>query len=76
VGRVLEKNFLKTIIQEGKKTDLHTVIARITEGNETSIHLLETAGFFHIGIMKEVGKKFEKRLDVYLMQKIFNTHMN
>ncbi len=75
-GQGIGKKLLKTIIQEGKKTGLHTVIARITEGNETSIHLLETAGFFHIGIMKEVGEKFEKRLDVYLMQKIFNTHMN
>ena len=75
-GQGIGRKLLEAIIQEGKKTGLHTVIARITEGNETSIHLHETVGFFHIGIMKEVGQKFEKRLDVYLMQKILNTHVN
>ena len=75
-GQGIGRKLLEAIIQEGKKTGLHTVIARITEGNETSIHLHETVGFFHIGIMKEVGQKFEKRLDVYLMQKILNTHIN
>ena len=75
-GQGIGRKLLEAIIQEGKKTGLHTVIARITEGNETSIYLHETVGFFHIGIMKEVGQKFEKRLDVYLMQKILNTHVN
>ena len=36
-------------------------------GNETSLHLYESVGFFHIGVMKEVGQKFGKRLDVYIM---------
>jgi len=75
-GQGIGRKLLEAIIQEGKKTGLHTVIASITEGNETSIYLHETVGFFHIGIMKEVGQKFEKRLDVYLMQKILNTHVN
>jgi len=75
-GQGIGRKLLEAIIQEGKKTGLHTVISRITEGNETSIHLHETVGFFHIGIMKEVGQKFEKRLDVYLMQKIFSSHIN
>ena len=49
------------------------MIARITEGNEVSIYLAESLGFEHIGIMKEVGRKFGKLLDVYLMQKIYDT---
>jgi len=73
-GQGIGRKLLEAIIQEGKKTGVHAVIARITEGNETSIHLHETVGFFHIGTMKEVGKKFEKRLDVHLMQKIFDTY--
>ena len=72
-GRGIGRKLLEAIIQKGEKTGLHTVIARITEGNEASIHLHESVGFFHIGIMKEVGLKFGKRLDVYLMQKIYHS---
>ena len=68
VGRKL----LQSIIKEGKTVGLHTLIARITKGNTESIHLLESLGFEHIGVMKEVGLKFGKRLDVYLMQKLYN----
>ncbi|UCD13979.1 MAG: N-acetyltransferase [Thermoplasmatales archaeon] len=72
-GKGIGRKLLEAIIQEGKKAGLHTVIARITEGNETSVHLHESVGFFHIGIMREVGLKFDKRLDVYLMQKIYKS---
>jgi phosphinothricin acetyltransferase len=72
-GRGIGRKLLEAIIENGKKTNLHAVIARITEGNEASIHLHESVGFKHIGIMKEVGFKFGKRLDVYLMQKIYTS---
>lgn len=70
-GKGIGRHLIETIIKEGKKTGLHTIIARITEGNESSLHLHRSVGFTHIGIMKEVGKKFGKRQDVHLMQKIY-----
>lgn len=70
--RGIGRKLLKAIMNEGEKSGLHVIVGRITEGNDTSIHLLESSGFSHIGVMKEVGFKFGKRLDVYLMQKIFN----
>lgn len=66
------RDLLKAIIREGQEGNMHTIIARIAEGNWVSIHLLESAGFEHIGVMREVGKKFNKLLDVYLMQKLFH----
>jgi L-amino acid N-acyltransferase len=66
-GRLLLTELLKT----GEKAGLHTVIARIVEGNQASIRLCESLGFTHIGTMKEVGRKFGKLLDVHLMQRIF-----
>lgn len=62
------KRLIREIIDEGQRVDLHTVIARITEGNDVSIHLHESVGFRHIGTMREVGRKFGKLLDVNLMQ--------
>lgn len=68
IGRKL----IKAMMEEGRKAGLHTIIARIAEGNEISVHLAESVGFEHIGIMREVGRKFGKLMDVYLMQKIFD----
>jgi L-amino acid N-acyltransferase YncA len=72
-GKGIGRALLEAIIMEGQREEMHTIIARIAEGNDASIHLLESAGFEHIGIMREVGKKFGKLLDVYLMQMIYNS---
>lgn len=71
-GKGIGRKLLEAIIQEGQKAGLHTVIARIAEGNEASISLLKSMGFEDVGVMKEVGRKFDKLLDVYLMQKIYD----
>jgi len=71
-GRGIGRTLLETILQEGQEAGLHTLIARIAEGNEISINLFEHEGFELIGVMKEVGRKFGRLLDVYLMQKIYN----
>lgn len=68
------RRLLEVLIQEGERAGLHTVIARITEGNKESIHLHESLGFEHIGVMKEVGRKFDKLLNVCLMQIIYPPH--
>jgi len=71
-GKGIGRKLLENILVKGQKAGLHTVLARITEGNEISVHLHEALGFKHIGVMKEVGKKFDRLLDVHLMQKIFH----
>lgn len=65
------KKLIQEILDQGQKVGLHTVVARIAESNEISVRLHEAFGFEHIGTMKEVGRKFGKLLDVYLMQKIY-----
>ncbi len=72
-GKGIGKKLLEEIIQEGEKVGLHTIIARITTGNQQSIHLHENLGFEHIGVMREVGRKFGRLLDVLLMQKIYSS---
>jgi len=71
-GKGIGRRLMEAIIREGKKAGTHTIIARIAEGNQVSVHLHESLGFFHIGIMREVGRKFGRLLDVYMMQMIFN----
>ncbi len=70
-GKGYGKNLMNNILKKGEEAGVHTVIARITEGNTSSINLHERFGFFHVGVLKECGFKFGRRLDVHLMQKIF-----
>jgi L-amino acid N-acyltransferase YncA len=65
------KKLMQVILDEGKNVGLHTVISRIAGGNEVSVHLHKQFGFEDVGVMKEVGNKFGKLLDVYIMQKIY-----
>jgi len=69
-GKGVGRKLLDEIIKEGRRAGLHTVISRIAEGNDVSVHLHESVGFRHIGIMKEVGRKFGGLLDVIMMQLI------
>jgi len=66
IGRMLKE----AIIEEARKLHFHTLIARVAEGSQESLHLNESAGFVHVGTMKEVGRKFGKLLDVHILQKM------
>jgi phosphinothricin acetyltransferase len=70
-GKSIGKQLMKEIVDAGEKAGLHAIISRISQGNKVSVHLHEKVGFKHVGIYKEVGYKFGKRLDVYLMEKIY-----
>jgi len=67
IGRKL----MQAVLEEGRKAGLHTVISRIAGGNNVSIHLHRQFSFTDIGVMREVGYKFDQLLDVYIMQKIY-----
>jgi L-amino acid N-acyltransferase len=66
IGREL----LRELIKYSYECKHHTIIARIAEGNETSIKMHREAGFEIIGVMKEAGRKFGRYIDVTIMQKI------
>ena len=70
-GQGIGRRLLEKLVEKGKEVGLHTIIARIAEGNEISVYLHKSLGFEHIGVMKEVGHKFGRLLDVHLMQKIY-----
>jgi phosphinothricin acetyltransferase len=69
-GEGIGKQLIEFIVAEAEETHLHSIIARITEGNEVSIHLHKAVGFEVTGHLKEAGFKFERYLDVTIMQKM------
>lgn len=70
-GQGIGKRLMEVITLEAEKAGAHNIISRITQGNEKSIHIHELLGYEHVGVLKEVGKKFGKYLDVHIMQKVF-----
>lgn len=66
----LGSGLLHEIINQGKIVGLHSLLSRITTDNLHSIHLHEKEGFVRTGVLKEAGQKFNRYLDVMIMQKM------
>ena len=64
VGRAL----LEELVALAQSHGFHTMIARISGGNEASVAVHRSAGFEVVGIEREVGRKFGRWLDVTVMQ--------
>jgi len=71
-GRGIGRKLKEAIIEEARRLRFHTLIARVAEGSQESVHLNESAGFVLVGTLKEVGRKFGKLLDVHIMQKMLD----
>jgi L-amino acid N-acyltransferase len=69
-GKGIGRKLKQAIIDEARRLGFHTLIARVAEGSNESLHLNRSCGFTHVGTLKEVGKKFGNRLDVHIMQKV------
>lgn len=69
-GQGIGKLLVQTMVARAQESNLVSLIARITEGNEQSIYLHKLVGFEVMGVMKKAGKKFDKLLDVTFMQKM------
>ncbi len=71
-GQGIGWNLKQALIAEARHRGFHTLIARVAEGSEASLRLNQRAGFVLIGTMKEVGRKFGRRLDVHILQKMLD----
>lgn len=67
-GKGIGKLLLEQLITTAKSENYHVMIGVIDATNENSIRFHEKFGFESIGILKEVGFKFNRWLDVNLMQ--------
>ena len=65
VGRAL----LAELIRLAPQRNVHVLLARIVEGNPASLGLHEALGFTPIGLMRRVGEKFGRVLDVRLLER-------
>jgi phosphinothricin acetyltransferase len=61
---------LGELIERAVAFGAHVMVAGIEARNEASLALHERFGFVRVGLMPEVGRKFDRWLDLVLMQRI------
>jgi len=69
-GRGVGRALLEHLCRLAGDMGFHTVIARVTAGNDGSIALHEACGFERIGIEREVGRKRGRWFDVIVLQRM------
>ncbi len=67
-GQGIGKLLLTELLQIAAASGFHAVFGRISASSEASIALHRSCGFELVGIEREVGRKFNRWLDVALMQ--------
>jgi phosphinothricin acetyltransferase len=70
VGKGIGKQLLLALIELAKVEGYHTMIGGIDAANSASIAFHKKFGFVENGVIKEVGFKFGKWLDLQFMQLI------
>jgi phosphinothricin acetyltransferase len=69
-GRGVGTMLLTRLIDVARESGFHTVMARIEAGGTASRALHTKCGFELVGIERQVGRKFNRWLDVAVMQRL------
>jgi phosphinothricin acetyltransferase len=67
-GKRIGSQLYLVLIEELKKLKIHSVLGGISVPNEASIALHEKLGFKKAGVLKEVGFKFGRWIDVAYLE--------
>ncbi len=69
IGKGIGSMLLQALLDIAKQQNLHTMIGVIDSENKSSIAFHERFGFKTVGILEEVGFKFDRWLDAVLMMR-------
>ncbi len=68
-GRGVGRALLTALIADAGRRGFHVMIGGIEAGNTASVALHKWAGFEDAGVLREVGRKFDRWLDLLFMRK-------
>ncbi len=68
-GRGIGKHLVKALFPRAALCGKHVIIAGIDAGNAASLAMHEQLGFTRAAHLREVGRKFDRWLDLVLMQR-------
>jgi phosphinothricin acetyltransferase len=67
-GRGIGRALLVELIEHARGAGHHVMLADIESGNAASIGLHESLGFGEVGHLREIGTKFDRWLDLTILQ--------
>ncbi|HEX4188143.1 MAG TPA: GNAT family N-acetyltransferase [Solirubrobacteraceae bacterium] len=67
-GRGIGRSLVQEILVRARDAGMHVVVAGIDAANEPSLRLHEQLGFDQVARMPEVARKFDRWVDLVLMQ--------
>lgn len=70
VGQGLGPQMLEHLVDQAREVGLHVLVSQIVADNAASLVMTRRAGFEEVGVLREVGNKFDRWLDVVIMQKV------
>lgn len=70
IGRGLGRAALEHVDAHARAAGLHALIAVVCAENAASLRAFERAGYARAALLREVGTKFDRLLDVVYLQKI------
>jgi L-amino acid N-acyltransferase YncA len=68
VGRGIGDRLMRELVARAREAGHHVMIADIEAGNLASVRLHERLGFEHVGTVREVGRKFDRWLDLAVLR--------
>lgn len=71
-GLGIGKALLEALIARARASGVHVLVGCIEAGNEGSIGLHESLGFRHVGTFREVGRKFDRWLDLACLELVLD----
>jgi len=67
-GRGLGRQLYDALVPRLRAQGVHTVLAVVALPNDASVRLHESVGFEMVGTLRDVGRKFDRWIDVALLQ--------
>lgn len=68
-GQGVGRSLIDALVDRARTGDIHVLVSAIDAENEASIEFHRRLGFTEVGRMPEVGRKFDRWLDLVLMQR-------
>jgi L-amino acid N-acyltransferase YncA len=68
----IAKRLLEELIEQAKSNDLHSMVGCIDAENTSSLDFHKKLGFEEVAHIKEVGYKFDRWLDLKILQLMLN----
>lgn len=70
-GRGVGKALMVALIDRAREAGKHVLVAGIDAANEPSLRMHEKLGFERVGLLPQVGRKFDRWLDLAFVQLTF-----